>query len=112
MACATTKSDFDIFVKRPVQSAVLWSRVKHYKPIAPVHQSDLEFVIPGEDETYVFHDTHTHMPMWGKLVAHEDSVLNAAESMTVFNNLIYSLFNQYSITQNGASVSSSKYFYN
>jgi hypothetical protein len=49
----TTKSEFDIFEKKPVQGAVLWSRVTHYKPIAPVDQSDLEYVIPGDSETYV-----------------------------------------------------------
>jgi hypothetical protein len=73
MACATTRSEFDIFAKRPVQTSVLWSRVTHYKPIAPVDQSDLEFVVPGDAETYV--DLEIHMSVRGKLVAQDGSAL-------------------------------------
>ena len=44
-----TKSEFDMFAKKPVQSAVLGTRVSQYKPIAPVDQSDIEFIIPGDN---------------------------------------------------------------
>ena len=53
MSSTTTRSEFDIFAKATVQSAVLCSRVKHYKSITPVDQSDIEFVVPGGTKTYV-----------------------------------------------------------
>jgi hypothetical protein len=93
-----------------VQSAVLSSRVTHYKSIAPVDQSDLEFVIPGDAETYV--DLDIHMLVRGKLVAQDDFALDPADSTTVVNNLLLLLFNQCSVTLNRVSVSSSKNLYN
>jgi hypothetical protein len=110
MECATTRSEFDIFAKRPVQTSVLWSRVTHYKPIAPVDQSDLEFVIPGDAETYV--DLDIHMSVRGKLVGRDGSALESTDSTTVVNNLLHSLFSQCNVSLNGVSVSSSKDFYN
>jgi len=73
IAYATTISEFDIFAKRPVQSAVLFSRVTHYKPIAPVDQSDSEFTIHGYAEAYVNLDIH--MSLTGKIVSQGGSVL-------------------------------------
>ena len=46
-------SEFDIFAPKPVQSAILETDVVHYKPIATVDQNDLEFLIPGDSETYL-----------------------------------------------------------
>ena len=46
-------SEFDIFVSKPVQEAILGTDVVHYKPIATVDQNDLEFLIPGDNETYI-----------------------------------------------------------
>jgi hypothetical protein len=110
MECATTRFEFDIFTKRPVQTAVLRSRVTHYKPIAPVDQSDLEFVIPGDAETFV--DFDIHLSVQGKLVAQDGSALECTDSTTVVNNLLHSLFSQCSVSLNGVSVSSSKDLYN
>jgi len=45
-------SEFDIFVKKPTQSAILDSHVVRFKPIATVDQNDLEFLVPGDNETY------------------------------------------------------------
>jgi hypothetical protein len=106
MACIAIRSELDIFARRPVQTAVLYSRVTHYKPIAPVDLSDLEFFIPGDGETYVHLDIH--MSVRGKLVAIDGSALDPTESTTVVNNLLNSLFRQCIVTLNGVSVSSSK----
>jgi len=46
-------SEFDIFAPKPVQSAILGTDVVQYKPIATVDQNDLEFLIPGDSETYI-----------------------------------------------------------
>ena len=45
-------SEFDIFVKKPIQSAILDTQLVRYKPIATVDQNDLEFLVPGDNETY------------------------------------------------------------
>jgi hypothetical protein len=42
------RSEFDIFVKKPIQSSILETTEGANKPIAPIDQSDLEFVIPSE----------------------------------------------------------------
>ena len=110
MAYTAIRSEFDIFVRRPVLTAVLSSRVTHNKPIAPVDQSDLELAIPGDAETYMNLDIH--MSMRQRLVALEVSSLHPEDSTTVVNNLLHSLFIQCSVTLNGVSVSSSKDFYN
>jgi hypothetical protein len=55
-----------MFAKKPVQSAVLGTRVAQYKPIAPVDQSDIEFIIPGDNESYI--DVNIHIMVRGKLV--------------------------------------------
>jgi hypothetical protein len=75
-----------------------------------VDQSDLEFVIPGDAETYV--DLVIHMSVLGKLVAQERSALESTDNTTVVNNLLHSLFSQCSVSLNGFSVSSSKNLYN
>jgi hypothetical protein len=49
-------SEFDIFAPKPVQPAILGTDVVHYKPIATVDQNDLEFLIPGDSETYIDQD--------------------------------------------------------
>ena len=46
-------SEFDILVKKPTQSAILDSHVVRFKPIATVGQKDLEFLVPGDNETYI-----------------------------------------------------------
>jgi hypothetical protein len=87
-----------------VQSAVLFSRVTHYKPIVPVDQSDLEFVILGDADTYI--DLDIHMSVQGKLVTQDGSALDLADSNTVVNNHLHSLFRQCNVTLNWVTVSS------
>ena len=40
-------SQFDIFMRRPIQTAVQGTVETVYKPLAPVEQNDLEFFYPG-----------------------------------------------------------------
>ena len=40
-------SQFDTFMYRPIQTAVQGTVERVYKPLAPVEQNDLEFLIPG-----------------------------------------------------------------
>lgn len=92
--------------RRPVQSAVQWSRVNYYKPTAPVYQPGLEFVITGDAERYL--DLDIHFSVRRKLVEQDGSALDLADTTSVVKNLLQSLFSQWSVTLNGVSVSSSK----
>ena len=44
-------SEFDIFARNPVQESVHETVDVIYKPVASVDQSDLEFLIPADNET-------------------------------------------------------------
>jgi hypothetical protein len=46
-------SEFDVFTRKPIQHAVQATDVVIYKPIAPIEQSDLEFLIPTDFDKYV-----------------------------------------------------------
>lgn len=46
-------TDFDIFARKPIQSAVEETIYTIYKPNASVKQSDLEFLIPSDSDTNV-----------------------------------------------------------
>ena len=59
-------SEFDIFAPKPVQTAILETNVVHYKPIATVDQNDLEFLVPGDNETYI--DLDIKLFVKGKLL--------------------------------------------
>jgi hypothetical protein len=109
MACTGARFGFDIFVKRPVHSAVQLSRVTKYKRIAPVDQSDLGIVITSDAGTYVELDIHPSIRR--KLMANDGSSLDTAANTTVINNLLIH-FSQCSVTLKGISVSSSKDRYN
>jgi hypothetical protein len=46
-------TEFDIFAQKPVQDAVLETTETEYKPIASIEMCDLEYVIPGDNDTYL-----------------------------------------------------------
>jgi hypothetical protein len=46
-------SEFDILAVRPAQMSTFNPPEIAYKPITSVEQSDLEFVIPPDNETYL-----------------------------------------------------------
>jgi len=50
---AFVSSEFDIFAPKPVQQAIQETNFVHYKPIESVDQSDLEFLIPADYDTYI-----------------------------------------------------------
>jgi len=49
----TVRSDFEIFALKPIQTLILETVETVYKPIGPVEQSDLEFLIPADPDTYI-----------------------------------------------------------
>jgi len=46
-------SEFDLFAPRHIQTSVVGTTVVTYKPITSVEQSDLEFLIPADNDIYV-----------------------------------------------------------
>ena len=49
----SASTEFDIFATRPVQSSTTETTETAYKPIASLVQSDLEFPIPANHDTYI-----------------------------------------------------------
>ena len=49
----SVSSEFDIFVHRPILKSLLGTVETVYNPLAPFEQNDLEFVIPGDSDTYI-----------------------------------------------------------
>ena len=58
-------SEFDIFAQKPVQTSLQETIETIYKPIASVDQSDLEFLVPPEHDTYI--DLNIKLYVRGKL---------------------------------------------
>jgi hypothetical protein len=70
--------------------------------IASVDQSDLQFVIPGDVDSYL--DLDITLYVKGKLVKPEGSDLDNTDFTAGTNNFLHSLFSQCSITLNGTQI--------
>jgi len=64
---ASVSSGIDIFMLRPIQTAVLGIVETLYKLLAPVEQKDFEFVITGDSDTNI--DLDIKLYVRGKLVS-------------------------------------------
>jgi hypothetical protein len=64
---ASVSSEFNIYVHRSIQTAVLGTVETVYKPLALVEQNDLEFVMPGDSDNYI--DLDIKLYVRGKLVS-------------------------------------------
>ena len=74
---------------RPIQTAVLGSVKTLYKPLAPVEQNDLEFLIPGDNDTYIDLDIEHYVR--GKIVSSSGKDADLVDTTAVTNNLLHSL---------------------
>jgi len=70
-------TDFDIFNRKAVQSAVLETTETIYKPITSVDQTDIEFSIPGDVDTYI--DLDLKLYIKGKLTKKDGTNLTATD---------------------------------
>jgi len=95
-------SEFDIFTPRPIQTSVVETTEVTYKPIASVEQSDLELLIPADNDTYV--DLNIKLNIRGKLVKANGTNLDKTDFTAVTNNFLHSLFSQCRIDLNGATI--------
>jgi len=80
-----------------------------YKPIAPVEQNDLEFLIPGDDN-YIRLDIQLYVR--GKLVSSSGNNVDVSDHTGVTNNLLHSLFSQCTVVLNGTTMKQSSEHYN
>jgi hypothetical protein len=100
----------DIFTRKARQASTVDTTETIHKTIAPIDQSDLEFILPADNETYV--DPNIKLYIKGKFVYLDGSNLNATEYTTGVNNLPHSLFSQCRITLNGVQITQAKESYN
>ena len=83
-------TEFDIFATRPVQSWTLETTETAYKTIASIDQSELEFLIPVDHDTYI--DLNIHLYIRGKLTKADGTDLENTDHTAVINNFLRSLF--------------------
>ena len=102
-------TEFDIFAKKQVQSAILETNVVHYKPIATVDQNDLELLIPGDSKSYI--DLDIKLYVKGRLLDADGKDLDASDFMAGTNNLLHSMFSQCSISLNGVNITPASELY-
>ena len=102
-------SEFFIFAPKPVQLAIQDTKVVHHKPVASVDQSDLEFLIPADCDTYI--DTDFKLYVRGKLTKADGSDLDASDQTAGVNNFLHCLFSQCTIL-NGTTITQSGDLYN
>ena len=102
-------SEFDIFAHKPVQSAILGTDVVHYNPIATVDQNYLEFLIPGDSETYI--DLDIKLFVRGRLMGADGKGLDASDFTAGINNFLHSLFSQCNMSLNGVNITPASELY-
>ena len=110
MSVKTVSSELYIFAPRPVQTSVLETTEVTYKPVASVDQSDLEFLIPADNDTHI--DPNIKLYIRGKLTKADGTNLDAADFTSVTNNFLHSLFSQCNITLNGVTITPATDLYN
>ena len=69
----SASTEFDIFATRPLQTSTLETLETSYKPIAGLDQSDLEFLISTDQDTYI--DLNMQLYFRGKLTKAEGTDL-------------------------------------
>jgi len=75
-----------------------------------VDQSDLEFLIPGDNDTYI--DLDIKLYVRGKLTKADGTDLDNTDFTAVTNNFLHSLFSQCSIALNGKLITQAAELYN
>ena len=106
----SVSSGFDIFASKPIQSAVADTTEVKYKHIPSVDQSDLEFLIPSDDDKYI--DLDIKLYIRGKLTKAYGTDLDNTDFTAVTNNFLHSLFIQCSIAPNGLTIIQATELYN
>jgi hypothetical protein len=101
---------FDVFARKPVQHAVQATDVVICKPIVSIQQSDLEFLIPTDFDTYVAPDIKLYIR--GKFAKADGTDLDATDHIPGTNNFLHSLVSQCTIALIGVNITQSGDLYN
>jgi len=96
---ASFSSEFDIFTYRPIQTSVLLQTEVAYKPIAPVDQNDLEFLI-----TSTYNDLGIKLYVRSELISCSGKDVDFSDHTGVTNNFLHSLFSQCNVNLNGVKI--------
>jgi hypothetical protein len=107
---AYVSSKFDIFAPKPVQHAIQETNVVVYKPIAPIDQRNLEFLIPADSDTYVDPDIKIYIR--GKFTKADGTDLDITDYTAGANSFLYSLFSQCTLALNGVNITQPGDLYN
>ena len=91
----SASTEFDIFATRPVHTSTLETLETSYEPIAALDQSDLEFLVPADQDTYI--DLNIQLYIRGKLTKADGTYLELTDNTCVAINLLHSLFEQCTI---------------
>ena len=79
-------SEFDLFARKPKQDCCEGTTETIFKPIASVDQTDIEFVIPGDSETYI--NLNLKLFIRGKLIKKDGTDLPETDYTAGINNLL------------------------
>ena len=77
---------------KPVQTSTLETTETAYKLIASLDKSDLEFLIPADNVTYI--DLNSQLYIRCVLTKTDGTDLEIKDHICVTNNLLHSLFSQ------------------
>jgi len=83
----SVNTEFDIFAQKPVQTSVQETIETIIRPIASVEQSDLEFLIPAEHDTYI--ELNILLYVRGKLSTADGKDLDSTDFTATANNLLH-----------------------
>jgi hypothetical protein len=78
--------------------------------MAGVEPSHLEFVVPADNDTYI--NMNIHLYVKGKLTKADGTNLDATDFTAGTNNLLQSLFSQFSVTLNRTTFTPATDLYN
>jgi len=77
-------SEWDIFAPKPIQAFVVEATEVTFEPIASAEQSDVEFLIPSDSDTYV--DLNVKLYIRGKVTKADCRNLGNTDFTAVTNN--------------------------
>jgi len=103
-------TEFDLFERKARQDGCLEKTETIYKPIASVGQTDIEFLIPSDSNTYI--DPNIKLFIRAKLSKTDGTDLAETDYAAGVNNLLHSLFSQCTVLLNGTQISQASENYN
>jgi len=105
-----SSTEYDIFERKARQDGCLETTETIYMPIASVDQTDTEFLISGDSDTYI--DPNIKLFIRGKLVKIDWTDLAETDYVAGVKNLLHFLFNQRTISQNETQITKAFENYN